>query len=125
MGGFGALRLGAKYHHRFKGISAHSAITELSQFKLFVEEDLDLYIQPDKKNESVWETLKYHQNHLPPFRFDCGIDDLLINYNRTLHRELSAAHIPHIYEEFPGKHEWIYWQTHVRDSLLFFNDQLS
>jgi putative tributyrin esterase len=124
MGGFGALRLGAKYHDRFKAISAHSAITDLSQFKLFVEEDLDWYAQADKKNESVWETLKYHRGHLPPFRFDCGMDDLLIDYNRALHRKLSVAGIPHIYEEYSGRHEWEYWRTHVKDSLLFFNHKL-
>ena len=121
MGGFGALRLGAKYHDRFMAISGHSSITELSQFKLFVEEDLGLYAQTDKKNESVWKILHHYRQQLPPFRFDCGTEDLLIEYNRTLHRQLLEAGIPHIYEEFPGKHEWIYWQAHVKDSLLFFN----
>ncbi len=125
MGGFGALRLGAKYHEKFKAISGHSSITDLSQFKLFVEEDLGLLAQTDKKNESVWETFQHYRDHLPPVRFDCGTEDLLIEHNRKLHQQLLAAGIDHIYEEFPGRHEWVYWQEHIKDSLLFFNKQLS
>ena len=37
MGGYGALRLGAKYADRFCAISAHSAITEISEFAQFVD----------------------------------------------------------------------------------------
>ena len=33
MGGFGALRLGAKYPDRFRGISAHSAVTTLAAWR--------------------------------------------------------------------------------------------
>ena len=53
MGGFGALRLGIKYPERFRAISAHSAITDLEQMQLFVEEDLKNYYQHDK-NPPMW-----------------------------------------------------------------------
>ena len=51
MGGFGALRIGIKYHHLFSGISGHSSITSLEQMALFVEEHLDNYRQADQTNE--------------------------------------------------------------------------
>ena len=38
MGGFGALRIGAKYGSRFKAMSGLSSMTSLPQMKLFVEE---------------------------------------------------------------------------------------
>ena len=38
MGGYGALRIGAKYPNTFNGISGHSSITDIPQMKLFVEE---------------------------------------------------------------------------------------
>ena len=41
MGGFGALRLGAKYPDRFRGISAHSAVTTLGRLDEVIEERLD------------------------------------------------------------------------------------
>ena len=43
MGGFGALRLGAKYPDRFRGISAHSAVTTLGRLDEVIEERLDGY----------------------------------------------------------------------------------
>jgi S-formylglutathione hydrolase FrmB len=124
MGGFGALRIGAKYGRRFKGISAHSAITSLPQMKLFVEEDLSEYSQINKTNEDVFETIKKYRSDLPPIRFDCGKSDKLIEYNRQLHRSLAEAHIDHSYEEFPGSHEWIYWETYIGRSLDFFATRL-
>ncbi len=121
MGGFGALRLGIKYQQQFAGISTHSAITALDQMNLFVEEPLDDYRQKEATEESVWEIIQSINGQVPPLRFDCGTDDLLIEHNRKLHNQLKEAGIDHQYQEFPGGHEWSYWQEHVKDSLLFFN----
>lgn len=121
MGGFGALRLGAKYPAIFSGISAHSSITALPQMKLFVEESLLQYSQPEKFNEDVMETMLKNKNNLPPTRFDCGSSDELIEANRVLHKKMEEVNIPHEYIEFPGGHEWSYWIEHLKDSLLFFN----
>lgn len=120
MGGFGALRIGAKYGKCFRGISAHSAITSLEQMKLFVEEDLHHYRQTEQENEDVLQSFLTYRDQLPPMRFDCGASDLLIEYNRTLHRQLTDQGIPHRYEEFPGGHEWSYWEEHVGKSIRFF-----
>lgn len=124
MGGYGALRIGAKYPETFKGISGHSSITNLPQMALFVEEGLGNYQQENIENESVFSLMEKNQTVLPPVRFDCGVDDLLIAHNRTLHQQLETANIPHVYEEFSGKHEWVYWETHIKDTLRFFNQQL-
>ncbi|WP_299625011.1 alpha/beta hydrolase-fold protein [uncultured Tenacibaculum sp.] len=121
MGGYGALRIGAKYSHVFSGFSGHSSITDVSQMSLFVEETLDHYKQVNSKEESVLEVIKMNKTKMVPFRFDCGKNDELIEYNRKLHQELLKENISHIYEEFSGKHEWKYWENHVKDSLLFFD----
>ncbi|WP_067146504.1 alpha/beta hydrolase [Pseudotamlana agarivorans] len=122
MGGFGALRLGAKYSKKYQGISAHSSITNTNQMHLFVEEDEANYKQENRDNEDVFQTILTNQNHLPPIRFDCGKEDLLIEYNRDLHQKLISENIPHNYQEFEGAHEWSYWQEHVKKSLLFFSN---
>lgn len=121
MGGFGALRLGIKYANLFKAVSAHSAITHLEQMALFVEEPLECYFQKDNHEHSVWEMIKSHKGTLPRLRFDCGTEDQLIAYNRELNRQLLSHHIEHIYTEFPGSHEWPYWQEHLKDTLRFFS----
>lgn len=122
MGGFGSLRLGGKYASLFRGISAHSAITDFGQMAQFVEESLSEY-NVDSRNYSVAQAL-IGQN-LPPLRFDCGLSDSLLDANRTLHDQLVTAGISHRYEEFQGGHEWPYWEEHIRDSLLFFNSILN
>jgi putative tributyrin esterase len=124
MGGFGALRIGAKYGQQFRGIAAHSSITNLTQMKLFVEESLDHYVQQEKVDEDVFKTFFKYREHLPPVRFDCGTSDQLIEYNRALHAQLSQHKIPHEYEEYDGAHEWSYWEKHIRQSILFFMKQL-
>jgi putative tributyrin esterase len=120
VGGFGALRLGAKYPDRFAGMAGHSSITHFSQMSKFVEEPLSDYGPLSEAEQSVLHWMLAHRDRLPPLRFDCGTNDLLIEENRLLHGELTAHHILHTYEEFPGGHEWPYWEAHVADSLRFF-----
>ncbi|MFY0598101.1 MAG: esterase family protein [Cyclobacteriaceae bacterium] len=123
MGGYGALRLGAKYANQYRGISAHSSITAVDQMSLFVEESLENYRQNDERLEA-FEIISSNRDILPPLRFDCGENDLLIEHNRKLHQQLQASNIDHQYEEFEGAHEWTYWQEHLNDTLLFFNNLL-
>ena len=120
MGGYGALRLGAKYANRFTAISAHSAITDIAEMASFVEEPLETFTATAPLHElSPFYWLLQHCAELPPLRFDCGTADCLIEGNRTLHRALLAANIPHVYEEFTGGHEWPYWAEHVAATLRF------
>lgn len=51
--------------------------------------------------------------------FDCGVDDDLIDQNRTLHAQLVESGVDHGYLEHPGGHEWAYWSTHVADHMRF------
>lgn len=119
MGGFGALRLAARFPEKFAAASGHSAITHFDQMSLFVEERPGSYTAL-AEDRSVLDIMLRHRDRLPPFRFDCGTTDPLIAHNRELHRALEGAGIAHDYAEFPGGHEWPYWETHLADSLRFF-----
>jgi putative tributyrin esterase len=124
MGGFGALRIAAKYGGKYRAVAGHSSITHFEQMKMFVAEDLaDYNAKPD--DHSVFETMLRNRASLPPIRFDCGTEDPLIEQNRTLHRQLEASGISHVYEEFAGGHDWKYWETHLADTLRFFGRVLS
>lgn len=123
MGGFGALRLGAKYHDRFRGVSGHSSITHVSQMTRFVEEEISSLGMSDS-DASVLDAIVAAGAALPPLRFDCGTADQLLEDNRELHQALLAKHIDHAYDEFPGSHEWAYWEAHVADTFRFFGRAL-
>jgi enterochelin esterase-like enzyme len=124
MGGYGALRLGAKYTGRFSAISAHSAITDVIEMQRFVEEPVTEYLQcgPGEELSAIYWLRKYRER-LPRLRFDCGVNDRLIESNRALHHALQIEAIAHTYEEFAGGHDWPYWQKHVAETLRFAGEQ--
>ena len=124
MGGFGALRIGARYADRFRGISGHSSITHVSQMTQFVEEPLGTF-GTDPVDASVLDAILAAGSALPPLRFDCGAADQLIEENRALHAALRERGVPHVYEEFPGAHTWAYWEERLPDTLRFFGRALA
>jgi enterochelin esterase-like enzyme len=120
IGGYGALRLGAKHGGLVRGISAHSPVTRLNDMARFASEP-NSYLA-DEPFVGVW--IARHQARLPPLRFDCGTEDPLLDASRRLHDELVHQNVVHLYQEFPGLHDWAYWKTHLADSLLFFEGRL-
>lgn len=122
MGGYGALMLGVRFHHKFNAISGHSSITKFEQLAFFVEEPLASYEIMDS-DKNVINAIKKQTGQLPALRFDCGTSDDLLEANRTLHKELQELKIDHTYEEFEGGHEWPYWQKHLESTLRFFDEQ--
>lgn len=123
MGGYGALRMGAKYAGMFRGISAHSAITQIEEMSYFVKERYPFDQLPPLET-CLMGWFEGNRNKLPPLRFDCGTRDPLLESNRRLHSELQVQDIPHEYVEFDGGHDWQYWRAHFASSLLFFEDIL-
>lgn len=55
----------------------------------------------------------------PALRIDCGTDDFLLDQNRDFHAHLQKVGIAHEYAEFPGTHDWSYWDKHVQSALRF------
>jgi len=119
MGGYGALRLGARFPERFRGFAGLSSITEFGQLRAFVA-DYDALAGEALEQGSVLDWLVRHRDRLPPFRFDCGLSDDLLEANRALHGQLEALGIAHTYEELPGGHEWPYWERNIERTLVFF-----
>ena len=48
----------------------------------------------------------------------CGYNDSLVPENRELHEQLRDMGFPHIYEEGPGTHEWLFWNEFLRRGLV-------
>ncbi len=120
MGGYGALRLGAKYPTVFKAFSGLSSITAFEQLQAFVQ-DFDALKNAVLEPENVLEIMQANKNTLRPFRFDCGESDSLFEANLHLHNALQKEQIDHIFEVKTGDHNWEYWSEHITETLLFFN----
>jgi S-formylglutathione hydrolase FrmB len=119
MGGYGALRLGMKYASQVQGISAHSSITKVEQLSQFIPYPAKAFQYAGDVDTDLLHWAKVNHDTLPPIRFDCGTEDPLIDPNRELHRALTELRVPHVYEEFPGGHDWPYWTKQVRRTLAF------
>lgn len=112
MGGYGALRLGLKYPERFCSVWGHSSAILIDESL-----DADLIDNLDDANPYRHADQCAERTDLPVFSFDCGVDDQLIDYNRTFHRHLEKLGIQHHYAEHPGDHTWDYWEEHVQTAL--------
>lgn len=124
MGGFAALRFAGKHPDRVTAASAHSALTRVEQLDgLIVESRTGWSDAPE--DQCVLSALRNTPGTLPPFRFDCGVEDAYLDANRELHDALSAAGIAHGYAERPGGHEWSYWRRELAESLRFFGTILA
>lgn len=121
MGGYGALRLMAKFPSRFSGASGLSSITCLKDLLPFLSREEQRYFRKEFEAEELITYLRKNRKRLPPFRFDCGRDDKLFKANVKLHRQLEKEGIPHVFEERAGDHSNVYWNRNISRTLIYFD----
>ncbi len=121
MGGYGALRLGARYPDRVRAVSGHASITEFDQIPPFFQTAVNEFRLRPGTALSVLALMLRNRAKLPAIRFDVPLQDDLLTPNRELHRQLDEHGIKHIYEECEGIHEWDYCERQVRETLRFFD----
>lgn len=119
MGGFGALRLGARYAARVRGISGHSAVTHLSQLEPFLYPGSRGPDLAAAEEADVLTWFRRHRATLPPLRFDCGRSDGLLAPNRRLSEDLRAMGVAHTFTEHEGDHDFAYYAARLPDTLRF------
>lgn len=57
------------------------------------------------------------RERLPNLWIACGVDDFLLERNRTFHRQLDERKIPHHYLETVGDHSWFVWRKYLAEYL--------
>jgi putative tributyrin esterase len=125
MGGYGALRLALGYPQRYISANSHSAPllgANVSHGSLSVAEFERIFGPAYEKSEHdliVLAKRVANDPSLPKLRIDCGSDDLRLQDNRQFHEALQALNIGHEYQEFPGNHNWDYWDEHIKEALAF------
>jgi S-formylglutathione hydrolase FrmB len=137
MGGYGAVKLGLKYPDRFASVNSHSGALgylrpELNQGEKlkrpprYIAELARIFGRSPQDGPEDPFALAQRADHgiLPAFRVDCGTEDFLIEQNRAFHAHLNALHIAHQYEEYPGDHDWSYWDLHVQEAIRFHSANL-
>lgn len=128
MGGYGALRLGLGFPNLFASVNSHSGAllwgssppaarsgAHPTEFQLVFGKS------PRGTDHDLIALARHAQKKrkLPRIRIDCGTEDFLIEHNRSYVAKLKAMKIAHEYDEYPGAHDWNYWDTHVREAIAF------
>ena len=126
MGGYGAVKLGLKHLEMFGSINSHSGAlgflrSDLEKSKQLSPEFSRIFGKsPTGGPEDPFAIIeKLDHGRISPMRIDCGTDDFLLDQNRAFHAHLEKMHIPHEYQEFPGAHNWAYWDLHVQQAIAF------
>ena len=135
MGGYGALKLAFKFPHMFCSAVSHSGILHITVVESSDYPELD---EPTEEARAEFQRVfgsspaggkdclfalaeGIDRTLLPNIRFDCGLEDQpwILDGSRRFHAHLESLNIPHEYEEFPGGHDWEYWDLHVKDAIAF------
>lgn len=124
MGGYGAIKLALKYSEVFASAHSHSGALDVAG--LFARNDefgreMARIFGPNPKDgpDDAFALAAKIGTQRPALRIDCGVDDFLIESNRRFHAHLDELNYAHEYEEFPGAHNWDYWDTHISAALQF------
>ena len=124
MGGYGALKLALKFPYMFCSAVSHSGGLAAGHKPhgedLAAETRLIYGENPTGGKDDLWTIAeRSDRDSLSAIRMDCGLDDFLLKDNRAFHQHLNKLGIPHEYEEFPGEHNWDFWDTHVQEAIRF------
>ncbi len=125
MGGYGAIKLGVKHHEMFASANSHSGalgfVHEPFWGKMGSPEWVRVFGKTPSggSNDPFGLVQNVDHGRLPAIRIDCGTEDFLLDQNRAFHKHLEGLSIPHEYQEFPGSHDWGYWDKHVQEAIAF------
>jgi putative tributyrin esterase len=126
MGGYGAIKLALKHHETFASANSHSGALAFARRDPVNARELSpeftaIFGDHPKGSDNDPFALVERIDHgrIPAMRIDCGADDFLLEDNRSFHKHLESMKIPHEYAEFPGTHEWAYWDKHVQEAVAF------
>lgn len=130
MGGFGALKLALAHPQLFCSVTSHSgtldAARDFETIRSFSPEyDRVFGSSPAGGSNDLFALAeRLDPSEAPALWIDCGLDDFLLNQNRDFHRQLTDLGFNHSYHEFPGGHDWDYWDSRIQDALAFHSAHL-
>ena len=152
MGGYGAVTLALAYPDVFSAAASHSGTlsilvtgidsatgqprvaNDLEGLRTWWGERLWAMLEPVfGRDPAGWRArdpatlvrrLLARGGAVPALRVDVGVDDRYLAQSRHFAASLREAGVPVEYAEHPGKHDWVYWRTHVPVSLAWLGARI-
>jgi S-formylglutathione hydrolase FrmB len=147
MGGYGAITLALRYPSVFSAAASHSGVLSPlyvgphpfaapPQYATRMDQLAPIYrglwpiIAPAFGNDTAawWSRMPgriaqrlvaSRRGPMPAIMLDVGSEDNLVDQNRDFHATLQRLGVAHVYTEWPGVHDWMYWRAHVGESLTW------
>ena len=130
MGGYGALKTVFKDPSLFSKAAVMSAVADLSYSARIIR---TIGVETDRVI-GKWKELKGSEydlvpmlkanegkyGDLPELLLICGTEDYLREINEDFHTLLETEGVRHTYREYPGLHEWKFWDEHLEECIDFF-----
>ena len=125
MGGYGALHIALHHPDVFGAMASTSGGVDPRPF--VGSFDLNSILGDAKTLSENWQNaaivtqIARLKTQSQAVYIDCGDNDFFIEINRQLHQTLRAKNIPHHYAEWPGEHNWDFWQQSIHHQIIFFS----
>jgi S-formylglutathione hydrolase FrmB len=141
MGGYGAMLAALTHPEKYagagclsgaydiKGLAAMSQVPMsdpvLAMILAGMDKDMraifgEDYKVPDSADLFTLVPKAAKSSHKPDFYLACGTEDFLYQANTAARDALKAAGFKVTYEEWPGIHEWGFWDTAIQKMLKHF-----
>lgn len=129
MGGYGSIKFGLKYPDKFSIVGSFSGALGAAGFTAKtagnIGKSMDvIFGAEDSESRKANDIFKIIREITPekikalPFIYQsCGTEDFLIQNNRDFLALMNEKKVPHEYREFPGVHDWKFWDDQVREFL--------
>ena len=130
MGGYGSLKFGLKYPEMFALVGSFSGALgaaswttkELGADNWIAKSLMPVYGDsgsPTRQANDIYKLAREMSpekiKQLPFIYLDCGTEDFLIQNNRDFAALLYEKKIPHEFRQLPGRHDWAFWNSQVRE----------
>lgn len=130
MGGYGAMKLALNFPERFCAAASFSGA--LNPEKDLVDEPElaeRVYGSLEKirgtENDLFYRMKKCKEEgrQIPRLYISCGTEDFIYEESTEFCKALRELEIPHTYEEWKGKHDWLFWEESMKRVLKWFDSR--
>lgn len=129
MGGYGSIKFGMKYPEMFSLVGSFSGALGAAAFSEksigAIGKSLDAIYGPEESDARkandiflmVQQISAEKIKAMPFFYVDCGTEDFLFKNNQDFVKLLVEKKVPHEFRQLPGGHNWVYWNSQVKEFL--------
>jgi S-formylglutathione hydrolase FrmB len=130
MGGYGSLKFGLKFPDRFALVGSFSGALRAPEWhdknigEWLSRSIMSVFGPAESETRKANDIYRIARDwpaerigELPFIYLDCGTEDFLIGNSLDFAKVLREKKIPHEFRELPGKHDWAFWDSQVREFL--------